>query len=95
MAPVASNTVCFRYRVPGLTDDALNEFNSKLQNIVTGMGVAVISYTKLKGRTALRACIVNHRSRREDFELFVGKVKEAGVMMIQKMGRIDYFSSSN
>ena len=86
MAPVASNTVCFRYRVPGMPDDALNELNIKLQNILTRMGVAVISYTKLKGRTALRACIVNHRSRREDFDFFVGKVKEAGAMMIQKMG---------
>jgi len=86
MAPVASNTVCFRYRVPGMPEDALNELNIKLQNMLTGMGVAVISYTKLKGRTALRACIVNHRSRREDFDFFVGKVKEAGAMMIQKMG---------
>jgi len=30
---------------------------------------------------------VNHRSRREDFDLLVGKVREAGAMMLQKMGK--------
>ncbi len=51
-----------------------------------GMGVAMISDTRLRGRVALRVCVVNHRSRREDFDLLVGKVREAGAMMLQKMG---------
>jgi glutamate/tyrosine decarboxylase-like PLP-dependent enzyme len=85
MAPVASNVVCFRLRVPGLPDEALNELNSKLPMMLMGMGVAMISDTKLNGRTALRVCVVNHRSRREDFDLLVGKVREAGAMMLQKM----------
>jgi aromatic-L-amino-acid decarboxylase len=52
-----------------------------------GMGAAMISDTKLRGKTALRVCVVNHRSRREDFDFLVGKVKEAGAMMLQKMGK--------
>jgi len=85
MAPVASNVVCFRLRVPGLPDEALNELNSKLPMMLMGMGVAMISDTKLNGRTVLRVCVVNHRSRREDFDLLVGKMREAGAMMLQKM----------
>ncbi len=87
LAPVASNVVCFRYRGQGLPDAALNELNSKMQMMLIGMGAALISDTKLRGRTALRVCVVNHRSRREDFDLLVGKVREAGAMMLQKMGK--------
>ena len=85
LAPVASNVVCFRYKVPGLPDTALNELNSKIPMMLIGMGAAMISDTKLKGKTALRICIVNHRSSREDFDFLVGKVKQAGAMMVQKM----------
>ncbi len=87
LAPVASNTVCFRYRVPGLPDEALNELNSNMSRMIMGMGAAMISDTKLKGKVALRVCVVNHRSRREDYDLLVVKVKEAGSMMLQKMGK--------
>ena len=86
LAPVASNVVCFRFRVPGLPEEALNELNGKLPMMLMGMGVAMISDTRLRGRVALRVCVVNHRSRREDFDLLVGKVREAGAMMLQKMG---------
>ncbi len=85
LAPVASNVVCFRYRVLGLPDEALNQLNGKLPMMLMGMGVAMISDTKLRGRVALRVCVVNHRSRWEDFDLLVGKVRETGAMMLQKM----------
>jgi glutamate/tyrosine decarboxylase-like PLP-dependent enzyme len=86
LAPVASNVVCFRFKAPGLPEAALNELNAGLPRMLMGMGVAMISDTKLKGRVALRVCVVNHRSRREDFDLLAGKVREAGAMMLQKMG---------
>ncbi len=86
LAPVASNVVCFRFRIPGLPEEALNEFNSKIPMMLMGMGVAMISDTRIKGKLALRVCVVNHRSRREDFDFFVAKLKEAGAMLVQKMG---------
>jgi len=49
--------------------------------MLMGMGVAMISDTKLKEKLSLRVCVVNHRSHREDFDLLVGKVREAGAMM--------------
>jgi glutamate/tyrosine decarboxylase-like PLP-dependent enzyme len=87
LAPVASNVICFRYRVPGLPEAALNEINSKIPMMLMGIGVAMISDTKLKGKVALRVCIVNHRSRREDFDLLHVKLREIGSMMLQKMGQ--------
>jgi hypothetical protein len=41
-------------------------------------GVAIPTYTMLHGRYALRAAITNHRSRREDFDLFVETVLRLG-----------------
>jgi len=87
LAPVASNVVCFRFRAPGLPEEALNELNSKMPMMLMGMGAAMISDTKLRGKLALRVCVVNHRSRREDFDLLVAKVREAGATMLQKMGK--------
>lgn len=87
MAPVSSNVVCFRYRAPGLPDAALDELNSRLPNVLIGMGTAVISTTKLKGKTALRICVVNHRSRRDDFDLLAAKAVEAGTMLVEKMDK--------
>jgi hypothetical protein len=40
--------------------------------------VAVPSSTVLRGRTALRVCITNHRSRREDFDLLVRETLARG-----------------
>jgi len=78
MAPTAFNVVCFRYKPHGFDDDALNEINNKINNMLTRMGVAVLSTTKLNSKTALRACIVNHRSNQEDFDLLLSKISEIG-----------------
>ncbi|MBE0690310.1 MAG: hypothetical protein IH587_09345, partial [Anaerolineae bacterium] len=40
--------------------------------------LAVPSYTRLDGRYAIRVCITNHRSRREDFDLFVRETLRLG-----------------
>jgi aromatic-L-amino-acid/L-tryptophan decarboxylase len=71
LAPVAPNTVCFRYRPPNLPEAALNSLNQEILYRVQESGVAVISSTILDGRFALRAAITNHRSRRDDFDAFV------------------------
>jgi len=73
MAPVALNIVCFRRRGPD--PDALN------QAIVTALqeaGVAAPSTTVLRGSLAIRAAIVNHRTRIEDIDRLVDAVLAAG-----------------
>lgn len=77
-APAPLNIVCFRYRVPGLSPEAHDELNQEILFGLQESGVAVPSSTRLHGRLALRVAIVNHRSRREDFDLLLEQVLERG-----------------
>ncbi len=78
LAPVPLNVVCFRYTAPGLDDSALDAVNQEILIRVQERGIAVPSSTVLGGRFALRVAITNHRSRREDFDLFADAVLAAG-----------------
>jgi glutamate/tyrosine decarboxylase-like PLP-dependent enzyme len=78
LAPVALNIVCFRYAPRGLPDEVLNAINEEVLLRVQESGIAVPSSTTLKGRFALRVAIVNHRSRREDFDALVDAVLRLG-----------------
>ncbi len=78
LAPVPLNLVCFRYAAPGFDDAALDAVNQEILIRVQERGIAVPSSTVLDGRFALRVAITNHRSRREDFDLFVDAVLEEG-----------------
>ncbi len=71
VAPVALNIVCFRVRT---ADEALNgEIVADLQEA----GIAAPSTTVIDGRVAIRAAIVNHRTRAEDIEALVEAVLAA------------------
>jgi glutamate/tyrosine decarboxylase-like PLP-dependent enzyme len=78
LAPVPLNVVCFRFTTPGLDGPALDAVNQEILIRVQERGIAVPSSTVLGGRFALRVAITNHRSRREDFDLFVEAVLAAG-----------------
>ncbi|MGH7579505.1 MAG: pyridoxal phosphate-dependent decarboxylase family protein [Gemmatimonadales bacterium] len=78
LAPVPLNIVCFRFVAPGLDGAALDSLNQEILIRVQERGIAVPSSTVLGGRFALRVAITNHRSRREDFDLFVEAVLAAG-----------------
>jgi aromatic-L-amino-acid decarboxylase len=77
-APVASNTVCFRFNPGGLSEDELSSLNKKIISEVYKIRFWMISDTVIKGRTTLRASITNHRSKREDFDYIHNLVKELG-----------------
>ena len=64
MAPVALNIVCFRLRAPGLDDAGLDRLNAEIVADLQESGVAAPSTTTLGGRTAIRVCLTNHRTRR-------------------------------
>ena len=79
LAPVELNIVCFRWRGSNGADGAaLDALNEALLVGLQEEGVAVPSSTELGGRFALRVCVTNHRSRREDFELLVREVLARG-----------------
>ncbi|HSH82871.1 MAG TPA: pyridoxal-dependent decarboxylase [Herpetosiphonaceae bacterium] len=78
LAPVALNVVCFRYVAPGADEERLDELIEELLIRLQESGAAVPSGTLVDGRYAIRCAIVNHRSRREDFDLLVEEVVRTG-----------------
>jgi glutamate/tyrosine decarboxylase-like PLP-dependent enzyme len=78
LAPVPLNVVCFRYAPPGVPGEVLDRVNAEVLLRLQERGIAVPSSTVLRGRFAIRAAIVNHRSRREDFDALAASVVALG-----------------
>jgi aromatic-L-amino-acid decarboxylase len=63
VAPVPFAVVCFRYRPPGVDDEAaLERLNAALMDRVNRSGEAFLSHTKLDGRYVIRIAIGNIRT---------------------------------
>lgn len=73
LAPVALNIVCFRYRC----DDA-DRVNGEIVADLQETGVAAPSTTTVNGRLAIRAAIVNHRTRQQDVDTLLEQVLALG-----------------
>jgi glutamate/tyrosine decarboxylase-like PLP-dependent enzyme len=84
--PVVSNVVCFRYRPEGLREKELEELNMMINRDLNDISLGMISDTTIRGKYVLRACNVNHRSQRKDFEYLVEKVKEIGERKLSQLG---------
>ena len=82
LAPVPLNVVCFRYAPAGVPDDVLDRVNAEVLLRLQERGIAVPSTTVLGGRFALRAAIVNHRSRRDDFDALVEGAASLGAEVL-------------
>jgi len=78
LAPTALNIVCFRYRRPDLSEEALNAINQEILMRLHEEGVAVPSGTMVRGKFAIRCAITNHRSRWEDFDALTEAVTRLG-----------------
>jgi glutamate/tyrosine decarboxylase-like PLP-dependent enzyme len=78
MAPAPINIVCFRFRGAGGTEDELRALNTEIMLRIQESGLALPTDTTLRGRHALRAAIVNHRTRPEDLEILVSEVLRWG-----------------
>lgn len=83
MAPVALNIVCFRFVNSELTPSQLNQLNADTLADIQESGIAVPSSTVLHGSYAIRVAITNHRTRREDFDLFIEHFVELARKRIQ------------
>ena len=77
LAPVVLNVVCFRALAAGLDEPALDRFNAAIAIAVQESGDAVPSTTLVAGKRALRACIVNHRTREDDLDVLLAAVRKA------------------
>src|SRR5207237_2843059 len=81
LAPAPLNVVCFRFTVPGATEQRLNEINKEILLRIQESGLAIPSHTMLEGKFAIRAAVTNHRRRREDFDLLARAVVETGTAL--------------
>jgi glutamate/tyrosine decarboxylase-like PLP-dependent enzyme len=76
--PVLS-IVGFRYRPRGgFTEVELDLLNRRVVNRLVGSGAFFVAPTILKGRTAMRAAIVNFRSREDDLRALLDEAARAG-----------------
>ena len=78
VAPVDLNIVCFRYTNGIADEDRLREINTEIMLRVQESGIAVPSDTTLDGKHCLRVAINNHRTQRQDLELFIDTVLQFG-----------------
>lgn len=81
LEPLASelSIACFRYRPAGeASREALNDLNRSILETLVEEGGCYMSPTTLEGRYALRVCIVNFRTRREDIDFLVEEILRLG-----------------
>jgi aromatic-L-amino-acid/L-tryptophan decarboxylase len=71
MAPPSLGVVCFRRR------DLDEASNAGLVSALERSGTGLISTTRLHGRFALRMCVLNHQSTREDVEAVLAFLETA------------------
>src|SRR3569833_108077 len=76
LAPVALNVVCFRHRFLSEAQNAELVADLQLE------GEVAPSLTTIGARTAIRAAIVNHRTRLQDIEILVESVLTRGRILL-------------
>jgi glutamate/tyrosine decarboxylase-like PLP-dependent enzyme len=80
LAPVELSIVCFRYRPPALPDDParLDALNKRVMEQLQTDGRAFLTGTVVRGRFALRACILHYQTSEEDLDALIQAVRETG-----------------
>jgi len=86
-APGGLSIVCWRVEPEGLEGQALEQLQADVITELEGRGIAMISNAQLRdGRTALRACITNFRTRAQDVEAIVQASAEIGAELAGSSG---------
>jgi glutamate/tyrosine decarboxylase-like PLP-dependent enzyme len=76
------NIVCFRFNGVPTGKFDLDPLNLDIVADLQESGIAAPSTTRIDGKLAIRVAITNHRSRREDLDLLVSAVVEAGARRV-------------
>ncbi len=76
-APVRLNVCCFSAAPVNWDGPAQDTLNAAIAQQLQLAGEAVFSTTRIRGRTVLRAAIVNHRTSEADVDRAIGAVAEA------------------
>ena len=78
LAEPTLSTVCFRHVPDGFAEGDLDAHNGALAAAIQGEGRVYLAAALLDGRTCLRVCFVNFRTRPEDVALVVETIRERG-----------------
>jgi glutamate/tyrosine decarboxylase-like PLP-dependent enzyme len=82
LAEVPLNVGCFRFRPPGVPEDALDDLNRKLGASILDDGRVYFGTTDYAGKVAFRPAIVNGRPTEKDADLIVQVVRELGARLV-------------
>jgi len=78
LAPVPLSTVCFRYTGGERDEGALDRLNRRILSGLQEEARVYPTHTEIKGRFAIRACILNPRTTEEDLDLLLSEVRRLG-----------------
>jgi glutamate/tyrosine decarboxylase-like PLP-dependent enzyme len=78
LAPVPLNVVCFRYRPPGVPEDALDELNLAIGRAVLTDGRVYVGTTRWAGKVAFRPAFVNWRTTTADADVLLEVIRRLG-----------------
>lgn len=76
LAPVELSIFCFRYVPPGFTGD-LDALNERILVALQRGGSSYLSNARVRGKFALRGCVLNYRTTRQDMERLIEDVRRA------------------
>jgi glutamate/tyrosine decarboxylase-like PLP-dependent enzyme len=76
LSPPSLSIICFRFNPGSAKTDKLNELNDRLIDQLENEGKVFITGTTIKGKRALRICIVNHRTQPEHLDYMLKTVQE-------------------
>ena len=80
LAPVELSIFCFRYVPKGFAGD-LDTFNERLLVAVQRAGSTYLSNARVRGRFALRGCVLNYRTTKADMVKILEDVRAAGASL--------------
>jgi len=92
LAPIGLSVFCFRFVPPGRAEPAesgeernrrLNALNEKLLAVLQRQGNSYVSNAEVDGRFALRGCVLNYRTTRQDMEILLDDVRRAGAEVVR------------
>ena len=82
LAETVLSIVNFRYRPPGVSEPDLDRLNRTIVNRLVGSGSFFLAPTVLKGRTSIRVCIVNFRTKPDDLTFLLDEAARIGRELI-------------
>ncbi len=85
LAPSPLSIVCFRYRTPDPEihgdEEYLESLNHRLVEAIEADGRVFLTGTSVRGRLALRACTVNHRTEPQDADFLLEVLRDLGAQV--------------